>query len=154
MGVSFTYSPDFGVKITVGLPKHVGREAGFEICDAIDALVREQLERKEEGRRAAMASRPEPTEEALPCPAGTEPKPAQTALEYVPFPIEGTVTMKEITAAWKISQATYYRHLDIYPNPLKPEGLAKNATARFDAAAVARAFECGHVERRRREVRV
>lgn len=75
-------------------------------------------------------------------------------LEYVPFPREGTVTMKEIVAAWKISQATYYRHMDIYPKPLKFDGLSKNAPARFDAAAVARAFECGHVERRRREVRL
>lgn len=153
MGVSFTYSPDFGVKITVGLPKHVGREAGFEICDAIDDLVRERLEGKEEGRRLLRTPEAERACEGLPRPARSEPEPAQTALEYVPFPTEGTVTMKEITAAWKISQATYYRHLDIYPNPLKPEGLAKNATARFDAAAVARAFECGHVERRRREVR-
>lgn len=75
-------------------------------------------------------------------------------LEYVPFPREGTVTMKEIVAAWKISQATYYRHMDIYPKPLKFEGLSKNAPARFDAAAVRHAFECGHVERRRREVRL
>lgn len=75
-------------------------------------------------------------------------------LEYVPFPREGTVTMKEIVAAWKISQATYYRHMDIYPKPLKFDGLSKNAPARFDAAAVTRAFECGHVERRRREVRL
>lgn len=75
-------------------------------------------------------------------------------LEYVPFPREGTVTMKEIVAAWKISQATYYRHMDIYPKPLKFDGLSKNAPARFDAAAVRHAFECGHVERRRREVRL
>ena len=39
MTVSCTYSPGFGVKITVGLPRHVGREAGFELCDAIDALI-------------------------------------------------------------------------------------------------------------------
>ena len=84
-----------------------------------------------------------------------EPNSAPTVeLEYVPFPREGTVTMKEIVAAWKISQATYYRHMDIYPKPLKFDGLSKNAPARFDAAAVARAFECGHVERRRREVRL
>lgn len=51
MAVSFTYSPGFGVKITVGLPRHVGREAGFELCDAIEALVRERLEGAEvEGR--------------------------------------------------------------------------------------------------------
>lgn len=80
--------------------------------------------------------------------------PLAAELEYVPFPREGTVTMKEIVAAWRISQATYYRHMDIYPKPLKFEGLAKNAPARFDAAAVAYAFEHGHVERRRREVRL
>ena len=44
MAVSCTYSPGFGVKITVGLPRHVGREAGFELCDAIDALIRERLD--------------------------------------------------------------------------------------------------------------
>ena len=154
MGVSCTYSPSFGVKITVGLPRDVGREAGFEICDEIDALIRARLG----GGRAADRKGDVAPKEV--CPPAEPPGEESVAvasepvtLEYVPFPKEGTVTMKEITAAWRISQATYYRHMDIYPKPLKLEGLAKNAPSRFDAAKVAHAFKCGHVERRRREVR-
>lgn len=139
--VCYRYDSAEGCEIVIKLPQDVGRRLAVDVCDAV-----------ERAAFTVLASEPERACEGLPRPARSEPEPAQTALEYVPFPTEGTVTMKEITAAWKISQATYYRHLDIYPNPLKPEGLAKNATARFDAAA-ARAFECGHVERRRREVR-
>ena len=136
--VCYKYDSAAGGEIRVTLPKGVDRRRAVDICDAVEAAVAAALSGKKPdfsaaGKTAAQAVQPE--------------------LEYVPFPTEGTVTMKEITAAWKISQATYYRHLDIYPNPLKMEGAAKNAPARFDAAAVAHAFGYGHVERRRREVR-
>ncbi|WP_352401591.1 hypothetical protein [Synergistes jonesii] len=149
MGVSFTYSPDFGVKITVGLPKHVGREAGFEICDAIDALVREQLEGKEERRRATRASCPEPTEEALPAVAepeaeeNAEPRPAE-------WPSVGVVTASEIVAFWNIGKSSFRQRVrdGVFSGAISCPDRAPNAPKVWDAATVGRELAAaGYVRR-------
>ena len=121
--VCYRYDSASGGQIVVTLPQGVDRRRAVDVCDAVEEAVKAALAGKKPDFSAD----------------GKTAQAVQTALEYVPFPTEGTVTMKEITAAWKISQATYYRHLDIYPKPLSPQG-AKNAPARFDAAAVAYAF--------------
>lgn len=169
----------FGPKIHIAFPRDFSNRLVMDITDEINDFLAERLggggishtsERAEAhkavcgelhgGHDSLKQSDVSPVFHSSPAQSheaarAAEPSSAPAVeLEYVPFPRDGTVTMKEIVAAWKISQATYYRHMDIYPKPLKFEGLSKNAPARFDAAAVARAFECGHVERRRREVRL
>lgn len=43
MSVSYTYSANFGGKITVGLPKSMPRARGLDICDAVELLVEELM---------------------------------------------------------------------------------------------------------------
>ena len=145
------------------LAKHAERIEALLVSGELESVFSEQLPSSGEPHGGRDLLKQSGVSPVFPAPPAQPHDAARTAepnsapaveLEYVPFPREGTVTMKEIVAAWKISQATYYRHMDIYPKPLKFDGLSKNAPARFDAAAVARAFECGHVERRRREVRL
>lgn len=111
MAVSCTYSPGFGVKITVGLPRHVGREAGFELCDAIDALIRERLdENAVQGQLSPSSSgsslkreigekRSEPSFER-------EVESSEVA-RYVSWPRSGKVSLKMIAAAWNIGSSTF-----------------------------------------------
>lgn len=160
MGVSFTYSPDFGVKITVGLPKHVGREAGFEICDAIDALVRERLEGKEEGRRLLCASEPERACEGLPRPARPEPerltepdeRQAHEAEGARPaeWPSVGVVTASEIVAFWNIGKSSFRQRVrdGVFSGAVSCPDRAPNAPKVWDAAEIGRELAAnGYVRR-------
>ncbi len=167
MAVSCTYSPDFGVKITVGLPKYVGREAGFELCDAIDALVRERLEGREEGRRLFRASeteclRVEPEGESggLPRPARPEPedlvepdgRQAHSAGQApsAEWPSAGVVTVNEIVAFWNIGKSSFRQRVrdGVFSRAVDCPDRAPNAPKVWDAAVVgAELARAGYVRR-------
>lgn len=158
MAVSCTYSPDFGVKITVGLPKHVGREAGFEICDAIDALVRERLEGREEGRRLLRASETERACEGLPSrpePEGfAEPDGRQAhSAGQAPsagWPSAGVVTVNEIVAFWNIGKSSFRQRVrdGVFSGAVDCPDRAPNAPKVWDAAVVgAELAKAGYVRR-------
>ena len=115
MGASFTYNPSFGVKITVGLPRHVGRDVGFEICDAIDALIEE---RWGQGQRSSI--RPSETASYPSIEPETTKSPAErTALKggampemrFVPWPESGPVTLNMVVKAWDIGKSTFRKQV-------------------------------------------
>ncbi|MCQ4763472.1 hypothetical protein [Cloacibacillus evryensis] len=165
MAVSCTYSPGFGVKITVGLPRHVGREAGFELCDAIDALIRERLDGGVvKGGRGATnevtgprvkpgATEGAPAAEAAPLdgPAteadAEQKRPFMSSEAFAAYakeeslrrwPHEGTVDLSQIVAFWTIGKSSFRQRVSSgeFVPALEMKGRSKASPKLWGADAI------------------
>ena len=66
---------------------------------------------------------------------------------YVPWPVSGTVTSKEIAEAWVIGESTFKQKVyqKIYPQPLDVASMRKL----WDVETVTKALKFSNVQRRR-----
>ena len=102
----------------------------------------ENLIKYENAIQALAGSFPDPTAEQ---PAvNIEPEPEE---EFVYWPTTGTVTSKEIAAAWVIGESTWKQKVSqgIYPQPLEVESMKKL----WDVPLATRALVYSGVQRRR-----
>lgn len=102
----------------------------------------ENLIKYENAIQALSGSVPEPTAEQPA--ANIEPEPED---EFVYWPTTGTVTSKEIAAAWVIGESTWKQKVSqgIYPQPLEVESMKKL----WDVPLATRALVYSGVQRRR-----
>ena len=102
----------------------------------------ENLIKYENAIQALAGSFPEPTAEQPA--ANIEPEPEE---EFVYWPTTGTVTSKEIAAAWVIGESTWKQKVSqgIYPQPLEVESMKKL----WDVPLATRALVYSGVQRRR-----
>ncbi|MEG1825203.1 MAG: hypothetical protein RR501_10540 [Cloacibacillus sp.] len=149
MGVSFTYNSEFGGKIIVGLPKRLDRRVGMALCDAVEGLVQRFFEDGGElcdaGSVAASAA------------AAAPDVPAAPVAVYAPWPREGSVTKKDIAAAWEIGASSWDRLVGALASPparvASPVGKdgnpVPNAPARWWVADVEEIMRKRGIQRRR-----
>ena len=155
MSVSCTYSPSFGVKITVGLPRHIGREAGFEICDAIDALIRERLKESTitPVTDSAGSYVQHEQEAPVPAPAPIHPSPLPVdagAEALAEWPSIGKVTVGQIVAYWNIGGSSFRNRVrdGVFSIAVDCPDRAVNAPKVWDAATIGRELAAsGYVRR-------
>ena len=102
----------------------------------------ENLIKYENAIQALSRSVPDPTAEQPA--ANIEPEPEE---EFVYWPNSGTVTSKEIAAAWVIGESTWKQKVSqgIYPQPLEVESMKKL----WDVPLATKALVYSGVQRRR-----
>jgi hypothetical protein len=102
----------------------------------------ENLIKYENAIQALAGSFPDPTAEQLA--ANIEPESEE---EFVYWPTTGTVTSKEIAAAWVIGESTWKQKVSqgIYPQPLEVESMKKL----WDVPLATKALTYSGVQRRR-----
>ena len=146
MSVSYTYSADFGGRITVGLPRHVDRRVGLDICDAVESVVKELLE-----GLSAVDNRPSVH---VPIPASdketetAEKEDADSSLAE--WPSVGMVTVSDIVKFWNIGRSSFRNRVreGIFSKAVDCPDRAFNAPKVWDAAVVgAELAKAGYVRR-------